>query len=127
MELFESAWSRVDGVPPPEKGVVDGKNVGAYTLVKQLGRGEFAVVHRNPSIFSGEAGEAPKALTATPRLPAKWIVVAPSTYVVAVAPTLKAVVRTTPDTDCELNSYAPTELDPLPASQPITASLPTMP
>ena len=44
MELFESAWSRVEGLPPPDHEVCAGSAVAGYKLTRELGRGEFAVV-----------------------------------------------------------------------------------
>ena len=46
MELFESAWTRVEGLPEVEDGVASLTEVGTYRLAEELGRGEFAVVQR---------------------------------------------------------------------------------
>ena len=46
MELFESAWTRVEGLPEVEDNVASLTEVGTYRLGEELGRGEFAVVQR---------------------------------------------------------------------------------
>ena len=76
MELFESAWTRVEGLPEVEDNVASLTEVGTYRLGEELGRGEFAVVQRCTNAAGAEyaplglldmlnAGGAVKAATPT--------------------------------------------------------------